>query len=69
MICVKQLYIIFKENFVGEISGSHAYECEDDSLLEAAPYNLVEVNQSFRGASCPDDGGSKHLLNVGNLLL
>jgi hypothetical protein len=30
--------------------------------------NLVEVYRRFSGACCPDDGGRKHLCNVGKLL-
>jgi hypothetical protein len=37
-----------------------------------APCSLVEMDQRFRGAYCPyyhgDDGGSKHLWNVGQFL-
>jgi hypothetical protein len=35
-----------------------------------APYSLVEVYRRLRGASddLPDDGGSKHLWHVGELL-
>jgi hypothetical protein len=32
------------------------------------PCSLVEVSWRFRSACCPDDGGSKHLWNVGKLL-
>jgi hypothetical protein len=34
-----------------------------------APYSLVEVYRHFRGDDRPDDEGSKHLWNVGKLLL
>jgi hypothetical protein len=40
---------------------------------DVAPCSLIEVYQRFRGTYCihhhsPDDGGSKHLRNVGKFL-
>jgi hypothetical protein len=39
-------------------------------FCDVVPCNLVEIDRRFRGDYClrrqgPDDGGSKHLLNVG----
>jgi hypothetical protein len=35
---------------------------------DIAPCSMVEAFRRFRGAYCPDDGGSKYVRNVGKLL-
>jgi len=44
--------------------------CEDDWLLGLAPCSLLKIDRCFRYAYClPDDGGDKHLWNIGPFLL
>jgi hypothetical protein len=57
------------------VSGSHGGEYEVRVFWDLAPCSHIEVDWRFRGAHClhhqsddsPDDGGSTHLWNVGQL--
>jgi hypothetical protein len=43
-------------------------ELEKTVFWDGAPCRLLDIDRRFRGAHNPDDGGSKHLWNVGQFL-
>jgi hypothetical protein len=51
-----------------EIWCYHGVECEDGFLLDAAWCSLINIDRRFSGVYYPDDGGSKHVLYVGQYL-
>jgi hypothetical protein len=50
---------------IGEISGPHGGEYEDDCLLGYCAMKCGRRLPTFQG---PDDGDSKHLWNVGKFI-
>jgi hypothetical protein len=49
---------------VGEISGSHGGEYEDDSSRMMSPvvsYKLTDVSEELTATHRPDDGGNKRI--------
>jgi hypothetical protein len=50
-------FVLSTNKNIGEISGSHDGEYEDDFFWDVAPGSLVETDRRFRRAYCPHHQG------------